>query len=161
MQYKLVYDAAAAGYTDWWFPAIGLGIAVIIAISVYTKRRDPGLNLRIALAALGLVLLLGWIQVFGLQTFRSFRGMRNALENGSYTVVEGVVENFVPSDAGDHTEERWQVTSNGTVHEYHYVRSRLTPGFRQTAVHGGPIRSGLRVRIADVDGYIARLEIAN
>jgi len=36
----------------------------------------------------------------------------------------------------------------------------VTAGFNNTLSHGGPIHEGLRVRIADVDGAIARLEIA-
>jgi hypothetical protein len=36
----------------------------------------------------------------------------------------------------------------------------VTQGFNDSQNHGGPMREGLRVRIADVNGEIARLEIA-
>ena len=35
----------------------------------------------------------------------------------------------------------------------------IGPGFNQTSTHGGPIRPGLPVRIAYLDGYIIRLEV--
>jgi hypothetical protein len=37
----------------------------------------------------------------------------------------------------------------------------MTPGFDRIQRDGGPIHSGLRVRIADVGGHIARLEVEN
>jgi hypothetical protein len=42
---------------------------------------------------------------------------------------------------------------------YRYSDFVLVPGFHTTTTRGGPIREGLHVRIADVDGEIARLEI--
>jgi len=45
-------------------------------------------------------------------------------------------------------------------HHYEYSDYVVSAGFNNTQSHGGPIREGITVRIADVRGKIARLEIA-
>ena len=158
--YRLVYDVATAGYTDWKFPAEGLVLALVCTVMLVLDRRHPSERWRP-------VTLMGGIGVGVLTavtsfciTFEGYRTLRDAERSGKFIVVEGIVRNFQPSDPGDHTDESWDVESNGRVYHFAYVASTLTPGFRNPAVHGGPIQGGLRVRIADVDGYIARLEVA-
>jgi hypothetical protein len=85
--------------------------------------------------------------------------MREAIRDGRYRIVEGTVTDFVPADAGDHHPEHFAVLTPGGRVEYFYSESTVTQGFNQSQNHGGPIRDGLRVRIADVGGKIARLEI--
>jgi hypothetical protein len=41
-----------------------------------------------------------------------------------------------------------------------YSDYAVGPGFKHTAVHGGPIRNGLQVRIIHVDGIIVRLKVS-
>jgi hypothetical protein len=159
IRYRLVYDAVQAGYTDWWFPGIGVALLAIALVSAHFQRKEtrslgPWFNHLVAGFALCWAMGAFWL------TYGDYRSMRSALRSNRFTVVEGRVRNFQPSDPGDHREERWEVESGGSVYHYAYVPSSLTPGFRKTSVHGGPIREGLRVRIADVDGYIARLEVA-
>ncbi|WP_440901042.1 hypothetical protein [Actinosynnema sp.] len=84
--------------------------------------------------------------------------LRDALESGDFTVVEGHVQAFQRGDRGGHQEERFTVVSDGRRYTYEYKSSNLEPGFHESH---GPIREGFFVRIADVDGQIARLEIAN
>jgi hypothetical protein len=71
-------------------------------------------------------------------------------------VVEGVVHDFVPMPFDGHPHESFEVAG----HSYEYSDFEVTQGFNNTQSHGGPMRDGLRVRIADVGGRIARLEIA-
>jgi hypothetical protein len=82
--------------------------------------------------------------------------LRDRLASGEYERVESRVENFVPGDGGGHREESWTVVSGGRAYRYRYVHSKTQPGFHASA---GPVRAGARVRIADVGGYIARLEV--
>jgi hypothetical protein len=82
------------------------------------------------------------------------------VSRGHYVTVEGTVEDFIAGDSGDHRPETWSVRDSKGLHRYSYSPSRGFVGFTQTQAHGGPMRSGLRVRVADVDGLIARLEIA-
>jgi hypothetical protein len=55
-----------------------------------------------------------------------------------------------------HAMESFEVAG----HCYSYSDYVVVAGFNNTQSHGGPIRNGLRVRIADIDGQIARLEVA-
>ena len=158
LRYHLVYDAVQTGYTDWWFPAIGVGILAVGLVSPYFHRKKRALGPWFSHFVAGFAPC--WVVGAFWSTYGDYRSMRNALRSGRFTVVEGRVRNFQPSDPGDHKNETWEVESGGRVYEYAYVPSSLTPGFRKASVHGGPVREGLRVRIANVDGYIARLEVA-
>lgn len=82
--------------------------------------------------------------------------LRTALESGEYTVVEGAVTGFERGDRGGHRDERFTVISGGRPYTYAYRSSHSEPGFHESH---GPIREGMHVRIADVGGYIARLEV--
>jgi hypothetical protein len=86
--------------------------------------------------------------------------LRAALRGGGYTTVEGVVHDFVAP--GDERLPRRQllVESGPEAHWYPYALSRLSPGYRRPSPRGGGLRDGARVRIADVGGVIARLEVA-
>jgi hypothetical protein len=85
------------------------------------------------------------------------RRLVDAVAAGHYELVEGRVEDFVPGDPGGHHDEQWTVASGGRWYSYSYRRSYYEPGFRDGP---GLIRAGQRVRLMDVDGQIARLEIA-
>lgn len=109
--------------------------------------------------------LLGWggfgitALVVAATSFLHYDGRRRLLDRiaaGEHTVVEGVVQDFVAGDWGGHTDERWRVVSGGGTYAYAYRWSTEVPGFHESA---GPIRAGQRIRLIDVDGYIARLEI--
>jgi hypothetical protein len=78
------------------------------------------------------------------------------LEQGSYQRVEGVVTGFRPGRADSHPPEEFDVDG----HHFRYAPADQFYGFNTVAGEGGPIHEGARVRIADVDGIIARLEIA-
>jgi len=160
LHYRLVYDAAAAGYTDWWFPAAGVVMLFVWCGGLYHKRHEGPRFLLAFLAVIGVPFIAFWIFGTATDTYGAYAGMRDALRDRRYVRVEGTVENFHPGDVDGHEEESWTVKSGGHVHRYAYAHTRLTPGFRKVAARGGPIRPGLRVRIAEVDGYIARLEVA-
>jgi hypothetical protein len=82
--------------------------------------------------------------------------LRNALLAGDYSLVEGVVANFKPALPEGHADEEFDVDGR------HYAFSDyvVTAGYHRSRSHGGVFREGLRVRIADVGGRIARLEVA-
>lgn len=160
VHYQIVYDAATAGYTDWWFPASGIAIFAVSAFFVWMNKRVNGGPLRqgVFYAACGFAVL--WTAGAFAVTYNGYASLRDALRTGRYRVITGVVSNFQPSDAEGHRMERWNVESGGTIYHYEYSPFVLSPGFRMTARDGGPIGMGVEVRIADVDGNIARLEVA-
>jgi hypothetical protein len=166
--YRVIYDAREIVLSDWTFVAGLLFFAVIglavWAVGVLDERLCRGLDrpgqarlfrrwgLRIAAVFAGMAVITGLLE------FSENAGVRRALERGDYTVVEGTVQGFEPGDRGGHRDEQFSVRSGGRIHTYRYRSSQGRPGFHQSH---GPIREGLRVRIADVDGAIARLEIAD
>ena len=88
-------------------------------------------------------------------------GLRLLLARGQYRLVEGVVRDFVPGDAGDHRAESWTLESSAGSFHYSYNPAIIGEGgYDQTAAHGGQVREGKHVRVLDVNGRIARLEIS-
>lgn len=161
IDYVLVYDASQSPVTtadDFVFPLLAAGATILYL----TRRRwirtwveKPDWYERPSL-------LLGITILFWLITLGTWSGVSDEaalgerVHRGAYELVEGTVENFVPGDRGAHHEESWTIRSGGAVHAYRYLVSRDEPGFRQSA---GPVYAGARVRVADVDGVIGRLEI--
>jgi hypothetical protein len=157
--YRLVYDLAQAGYTGWPYPGIAVALLVVsVANAKLRRRRRQPLGPwgdRSTAAFLGCVAIL----LFAV-TYLPYRSMRKALESGRFTVVEGTVQRYRLNDPVTTDEETWEVVSGGSVYRYSYDNATPEPGFGHTTAHGGPIHEGLRVRIADVGGSIARLEVA-
>lgn len=159
MNFELVFDADEAGYRQWWFPAFGLiFVAIGLGIVIYHRRNpSPG---RSRWSRVFPYLFAGfavfWVSVSFVGTFSEYWELRQALRSGQFKVVEGKVVDFVPMPAQGHAMEKFTV--NG--HRYEFSDYVVTAGFNNTQSHGGPIREGLIVRIADVRGKIARLEIA-
>ena len=81
--------------------------------------------------------------------------MRQALQSGQAQVVEGVVTDFVPMPYEGHADERFAVDG----HYFSYSDYVVTAGFNHTSSHGGPIRSGINVRVTFVGNVIVRLEV--
>jgi hypothetical protein len=103
-----------------------------------------------------LVLTLGAAVVSSVSLYR-YQHLRGVLRSGRCEVVEGVVSAFSPMPPQEHTIESFSV---GGV-SFSYSRGPLDPEFHATAIDGGPIQEGLRVRIAYFDGKILRLEVAS
>ena len=153
--YTVVFDARNAGLPGWEAIVIGL-----LFIAIFYFSRDWSRRLSTALRRAGLIFACLWMVVVTLSTVGDTLRVRYRLNHGDYVVVEGVVSDFVPGDWGGHHSEQWRVRSGEEDHRYSYSRPVITPGFRQTQEEGGPIHDGVRVRIADEDGLIARLEVA-
>jgi hypothetical protein len=159
LHYRLVYDVAQAGYTGWWYPGIAVALLVAALADARLRRRraqppGPGGDHPTAAFLACMAILLFSV------TYFPYRSMRKALESGRFTVVEGRVRNYRLDDPVTTDEETWEVESGGRVYRYSYDNATPKPGFGHTTAHGGPIHAGLRVRIADVGGSIARLEVA-
>ncbi len=155
--YEVVFDVLLAGYRQWWFPAAGVpfvvvGIALLLGGSRMTRGGGALLH---TLGATVVTLGILWVGGALASTYADYAHLRDRLRSGQYMTVEGAVTNFVPGDLGDHRQESFTVAG----HHFSYAPSIVTAGFNRSAAHGGPIAEGMRVRIAAVDGEIARLEI--
>ncbi|MBB4636554.1 hypothetical protein [Longimicrobium terrae] len=165
VRYVLVYDARSEALIDW----AGTGGMMVVAFAflafLVAGRRGwlaewpAGRLSRGQLTAAcggGFLFMLILLVATSASRYRDVSSLRARLASGEYERVEGRVENFVPGDRGGHREESWTVVSGGRTYRYRYAHSRDVPGFHASA---GPVRAGARVRIADVDGRIARLEV--
>jgi hypothetical protein len=180
--YRLIYDARQVPPDLTWSAALLMVAALGLAFWTFGRRdartwtrmsagqglpeetgrawtdpdplRRAGLHRRLGLwvaaGAAAMALLVGWME----RTERA--RFADALERGEYTLVEGAVFGFERGDRGGHRDERFSVRSGGRVYTYRYRHSRAGRGFHESH---GPIREGYRVRIAHIDGAIARLEI--
>ena len=157
MQYQLVYDASAQGFEFPWSSLLGLaplalGLVVLRFPALwFPQRRRLGRVLGTLVTGFGLILLVG----IPMAKWRERHEFQDRLHQKDYALVEGTVTEFVPGAVDGHPMESFAV--NG--HKYMYS-PYTSSGFSTIAAQGGPIRPGLHVRIADVNGNIARLEIA-
>ena len=159
MDYRVAFDVAEAGCRFWWLPLIGVGAVVVGLLRLRHRRRNPGPRpSRWRSVGPAFEVVVGLLLATGafLGTYGQYRGLVRALENRDYVVVEGVVHDFVPMPVDGHPNESFEVAGR----RYEYSDFMVTQAFNNTQSHGGPMRDGLRVRIADVSGRIARLEIA-
>ena len=162
MQYRTVFDAAGHPLANWSFPAFGLIFVAIGAVMLFRPQ---------ALEVLGggfrniskrrffswsfFLFSVAWVLLVGITTFSGSIEASQVASAGTCKTVAGLVANFHPAPYTGHDMESFTV--NGVPFSYSdYV---VTPGFRQSASHGGPIHEGLPVRICYADGAILRLQV--
>lgn len=151
LKYHLVFDVVQSGCQGCWFAANGL---FPLAIGILIKK---GLVRGIRFQAEFMIVFSSlWIIWTFSSSYSDFTRMRNALLAHQYTLVEGTVTQLDPMSDKRHGGESFVVSG----HRFSYSDHTSMAGFNHTHSHGGPIREGLQVRIADVEGKIARLEIA-
>ena len=79
------------------------------------------------------------------------------LRDGRCEIIDGIVSDFHPMNYSGH-EEEWFVVDGKRFEYSDYI---VSPGFNNTASHGGPIRKGIRVRVHYRGNDIAKLEVAH
>ncbi len=159
MAYELIFDVRSDGVRYWFIPAAGLAFVALALVRVMWRRGHPytgdGRWRRVEpYVALGFAVLVTGI--CSVSMLRERGQLADAMETGRYVTVEGVVSRFVPMPEDGHPSESFEVAGR----RYEYSDYRVTAGLNRTQAFGGQIREGLRVRLADVNGTIARLEIA-
>jgi hypothetical protein len=153
VKYVTVYQISK-GYPDWIFTCAEF-LPLVIAIAIVIAKWRLGWR------------KLTWfhcvfIGVFALVASSLIPGSGvdssafDIYHKGVYSIVEGTVTDFQPMPYEGHQEECFTVQTE----RFCYSDYILSPGFRNTASHGGPIRSGLPVRIAYSDSTILRLDVA-
>jgi len=154
-----------------------------LVFDVLNHRRDPPWLLVAALILLGVLLtglalrharrvscLRSWALVVGLAAITVIGGLALAhfvegeeqcrawRRSGAYETLEGRVDHFVPMPRGGHAFETFSLRGR----RFRYVEDDLSScGFSSTASHGGPMRTGVSVRLMFHDDHILRLEIAD
>lgn len=150
MNFETVFDVTRDGFRAWWAFAPFAGVGAIGLVVSMTRHRALRRTGRV-IGAVG-VLLAIFVEF---ATYSDYRGLKLALMQERFTTVEGTVGDFVPGGADGHPPESFCVSS----HCYSYSPAMISAGFNRVSGRGGPVRSGQTVRIADVGGRIARLEI--
>lgn len=152
LSYHVVFDVSRGLPQDWWAFLFPLVIVIVVLRIVPGNRKGVRL-FKLIFPGFGMVLTF----LFFVSTWVTGCHQRNALVTGNVRVVEGIVNDFVPqSQHYKYPEQVVVVTSTGR-YKYGYFSALRTGGL--TSSHGH-IRNGTRVRIADRDGVILRLEIA-
>jgi hypothetical protein len=162
MEYQVTYDIQQVAYPSWWIFGVGLvfvsaGTAALLLRDNTTYKSvfdNTGIQRTLMpVFAIGFGLL--WVGL-GTLNYSHFANLRNTARIGGAEVVEGEVKEFVPMPYEGHAQETFVVSGR----TFSYSDYDETKGFNHTQSHGGPMREGLQVRIAHVDGSIVKLEIA-
>jgi hypothetical protein len=153
-EYVTVYQISKQS-TDWFFALLGaipliVGIGIILAKNRF-KWQLPHWLMPIVLCGFGLL----WLCITGTSVLREDSQALTAYKEGNYQLVEGNVKDFQPMPYEGHQLECFSVQDK----RFCYSDYVIAPGFRNTASHGGPIHSGLPVRIAYLGGVILRLDL--
>jgi len=147
-EYTTVFEVTQKGF-DWLFPAFGL---IFVFFGPLILRRHKGsykwVYAIVIFASLWSLLSFSFM-------YSRYRDFRRAYHARQYLVVEGAVEDFQPMPYGGHQDECFSVQRV----RFCYSDYGSTPGFNNTSSHGGPIRSGLPVRVSYVGNSILKLEI--
>ena len=139
----------------WWLSAVvptavlAFTVLAIVAFVKYKTRR-----VAVVIAYVAMLFLVMTLSPAGVSDM--YARARDTYVKGDYSIAEGTVANFHPMPYSGHQNETFAV--NGV--EFSYSDYVVVPCFNNTASHGGPIREGLRVRIAYSGDCILKLEIA-
>ena len=158
--YRVVYDAAQLRFPAWPVASVGLAVALAgVGLGAYLRRRGVTSAAAHTVVTSAIIFGVSWSLLVGGGLYAQHGQLRSALAERSYMPVEGVVYDSPQGASKDVNGKSWVVESGRTAHWYHYDSSPLSVGYRRSAPGTGGLRDGARVRIADVGGRIARLEI--
>lgn len=167
MHYRTVFDLQSMPY-DYgrfaWLLVIALLGLISFLVSVWLLLRNPSAGtyttrMAVNSGVFGLVtsVFLAGTIVAATAYHKRYRYLHESIRSGRTDVVESIVTEFTPMPWVGHAEERFCVRGKC----FEYSDFDLTGGgFNNTQSHGGPMRSGLAVRVTSVNGTIVRLEIA-
>lgn len=157
--WDLVYDASQVRFPGWHVGALGALVAAVgVGAGTYLRRR--GVTSTVARTAVTSAIIFGvsWALLVGGGLYAQHGQLASALRNGNFVRVEGVVYDS-PTGTRDAPDASWVVEDGKTAHWYRYDRSPLAVGYRRRAPGTGGLQNGSRVRIWDVGGRIARIEV--
>jgi hypothetical protein len=134
-------------------PAL-VALATIIALVLVIRRKA-------SLMLVGVVYVIFLLMAVVVSPFPGVQDMharaKDAFVRGQYSVVEGAISDFHTMPYSGHQMETFVVKDV----QFSYSDYVIVPCFNNSASHGGPIRQGLRVRVAYSGDCILRLEVAS
>jgi hypothetical protein len=163
MQFSLMYDAAKQGYPAWHLNGVGLtllcvGLLLVLAPDLMQRLLPRGLQgtARRIFSWFFLCSALFGACITFRSTTQPYDAAAAASRDQGYRVIEGSVSDFVAMPYTCHALESFVVGGK----KFTYSDYILTGCFNNAASHGGPIRSGIFVRISHTGNCIVRLEVA-
>ena len=162
--YQLLYSVYANPPVDR--AALGaLGIATFFAGRAWLRsvRAEAAVDLVHSALPPGILMFMGVFMVAFLLVIPlgEYAIVSVRLRTGHYTEVEGVIEDFIAGDPGGHGAESWTVEVSGRRFHYSYSQAvGLGVGYDHPTPPDGPLHNGAHVKVADIGGHIARLEVA-
>ena len=158
--YDVIYDATRIRFPALSIALVGLAIAAVgVGLGAYFRSRGVKSTAAQTLVTSAIIFGVSWTLLVGGGLYAQHSQLQRALREGSFVRVEGIVYDQPPGGAKDVEGPSWVVDAGGTAHWYRYDRSPLAVGYRRSAPGTGGLRNGARVRIADIGGRIARLEV--
>ncbi|HEX6049907.1 MAG TPA: hypothetical protein VFZ21_11590 [Gemmatimonadaceae bacterium] len=159
--YEVVYDAARLVFPGWPVATLGVAVAALGAgLGAYARRRATGSPVVRTVATSAVVFGAAWALLLGGGLYAQHAQLRRALSGtGVYVSFEGIVHDRPRGGSLDPAGASWVVESGEVAHWYRYDRSPLSVGYRRSAPGTGGLTNGARVRIVDVGGRIARVEV--
>jgi hypothetical protein len=156
-EYRLIFDVVQVGYRHWWFPTFGL-LFVLLGFVFAKAHGFPGFRGRpFRFAPYYMITFAScWVALVFVSTYSDYCRLRRAMERHNYVLVEGPVTAYWETPVKGKAAERFVVAGR----RFEYSDDHVIAGYNNTASRGGAIRDGLCVRIFDVGGEIARLEVA-
>lgn len=154
-EFELVFDAARGGFHPLSLILPGIVLAVVGGIVVggaFRLRTSRGRAIAGVVGVGAILYAAVWSTFVYRENSAAYERLRTALATGEYTTIEGPVSDFQKETRGGRAPERWTVAG----HTYELSSFRLP----RTALYPGIVKPGMIVRIAEVDGQIARFEIA-
>jgi hypothetical protein len=152
----MIFDVSRQLPQNWWMIAIPL-VMVVVGLGVFRKKSTPVYKVFLVFF-LGFAVLMALVQ--SVLIGKEYAELRSALARGDFNRIEGVVTDFTPENPAIDRPERFGVITTAGRHEYSISRSIVAQGFTGGPPYDGLLQEGVLVRIADVDGKIARLEVA-
>jgi hypothetical protein len=152
--YVTLFDISTKSF-DWHFPAAGVPFLVIGAVLIWAGKRNKWTGIRRWNGYFFVGFSLLWTFITFRIMFWDYSDLHRAYQNGNFSIVEGQVENLRPMPYRGHQEECFTVKDA----TFCYSDYEPTAGFNNTTSHGGPIQSGLPVRIAYIGNNILRIDV--
>jgi hypothetical protein len=161
MTNEVVYDAAQLAFPAWPVALVGLAVAAAgVGLGAYFRWRTIESAIAKMTVTSAIIFGVSWALLVGGGLYAQHNQLRRELADGSFVRVEGVVYDNPPANKlEDPQGDSWVVEVGQVAHWYRYDSSPLAVGYHRTGPGTGGLRDGTKVRIADIGGRIARVEV--
>jgi hypothetical protein len=155
MEYHTAFDVTRNGL-QWMLPfliSLGAGIFLLAGWAL-RKSGDRDLSFKgVIFQSAGGIGVLGALGFF-IAAYSTYHDVRKVLTDHDYSIVEGVVTDFIPMPAGGHADESFRI--NGVDFSY-------GSGWGSTVFNSewnkGAIHNGVQARISYRGSEILRIEV--